>query len=97
MSVFCLRMLLVEKAYYIYLVICSDESLYCGYTTNLKKRIKAHNEGKGAKYTKSRRPVTLVYHEVLATKTEALRREYEIKRYSRQAKLKLIEKGKDNE
>ena len=64
---------------------------YTGYTNDLEKRLKAHNEGKGAKYTRSRLPVSLVYYEVHETKTDAMRREYDLKQLTRVEKLKLIE------
>lgn len=83
-----------EQVNYTYIVECRDESLYTGWTTDLKRRITAHNAGKGAKYTKSRRPVRLVYWEEFETKEEAMRREYAIKHMSRQEKKKLIEKQK---
>lgn len=76
--------------YYVYLVQCRDQSLYCGYTTDLQQRIQTHNRGEGAKYTKSRLPVTLVYHEEFEEKSAALRRECAIKRLTRQDKLALI-------
>ncbi len=76
-----------------YLLRCADGTLYCGWTNDLSKRVKAHNQGKGAKYTKPRRPVTLVYYETFATKEEAMRREAAIKKLSRQEKLKLVERG----
>ena len=77
---------------YTYMVCCADGSLYTGWTNCLERRIKAHNGGKtGAKYTKSKRPVTLVYYEGFATKEEAMRREYEIKQMSRGKKLELME------
>ena len=66
--------------------------MYTGWTNDLEKRIEAHNTGKGAKYTKTRRPVRLVYFETFATKEEAMSREYHIKRMSRQEKIKLISK-----
>ena len=75
---------------YTYIVKCSDETLYTGWTNNLKKRLEAHNSGKGAKYTKNRRPVELVYFEEYDTKQEAIKREYAIKQLSRQKKLALI-------
>ena len=75
-----------------YIVECSDHTLYTGWTNDLEKRIEAHNTGKGAKYTKTRRPVRLVYFETFATKEEAMSREYHIKRMSRQEKIKLISK-----
>lgn len=76
---------------YTYLLQCADGTLYCGWTNHLKERVKAHNEGKGAKYTKPRRPVTLVYFETFETKQEALRREIEIKKLSRKDKLSLFQ------
>lgn len=75
-----------------YIAECSDHTLYTGWTNDLEKRIEAHNTGKGAKYTKTRRPVRLVYFETFATKEEAMSREYHIKRMSRQEKIKLISK-----
>ena len=76
--------------YYVYLLVCNDESLYCGYTNDLEGRLAAHNSGKGAKYTKSRLPVQMVYHESFQTKSEALKREAEMKKLSRKDKLNLI-------
>lgn len=75
---------------YTYIVKCKDGSLYTGWTNDIERRIKAHNEGKGAKYTKSRRPVKLVYYEEFATKEEAMRREYAIKHMKRKDKEKVI-------
>ena len=75
---------------YTYMVRCSDGSLYTGYTTNLKRREKAHNSGKGAKYTRGRRPVTLVYFEAFETKEEAMRREAAIKKLSKEKKELLV-------
>ena len=75
---------------YMYIVRCSDGSLYTGWTNDLEKRIKAHNEGKGAKYTKSRRPVELVYYEAFEKKEEAMSREWAIKQMSREEKKGLL-------
>lgn len=75
---------------YIYILECKDGTLYTGWTTNIKKRVEQHNKGKGAKYTKTRLPVTLKYFEEYRTKEEALKREYVIKNLSRKEKLKLI-------
>lgn len=75
---------------YTYIVTCSDGSLYTGWTNDLTRRLKAHNEGKGAKYTKSRRPVVLAYYEEFSTKEEAMRREWEIKHMTRQEKMRMI-------
>lgn len=76
--------------YYTYILKCKDDSLYTGYTTNLEKRLLAHNNGLGAKYTKSRTPVELVYVEQFESKSEAMSREYQIKQLSRQEKIILI-------
>lgn len=75
---------------YTYIVKCKDNTLYTGWTNNLEKRIEAHNSGKGAKYTKSRLPVELVYYETFETKEEAMRREFFIKKMRRKEKEKLI-------
>lgn len=80
-------------ANYTYILECSDKTLYTGYTNNIEKRLRVHNSGKGAKYTRSRLPVRLVYFEKYETKQEAQRREYEIKQLSRAQKLELIEKA----
>ncbi|MGE5626944.1 MAG: GIY-YIG nuclease family protein [Solirubrobacterales bacterium] len=77
--------------YYIYILECSDGSLYTGYTNDLKNRLKMHNSGKGAKYTRGRLPALLVYYETFDTKSEAMKRECEIKSLSRPDKIKLIE------
>ena len=79
---------------YIYILKCTDGSLYTGWTNNLEKRVKAHNLGKGGKYTRSHRPVELCYYEVFTEKTEAMRRETEIKKMTRAQKLELI-RGKE--
>lgn len=76
--------------HYIYIVKCKDGSLYTGYAKDVTQRVAKHNNGQGAKYTKIRRPVQLVYQEMFDTKSEALKREYEIKTYTRQQKLELI-------
>lgn len=75
---------------YVYILKCKDGTLYTGYTNNLEKRIKTHNSGKGAKYTRCRLPVELVYSEAYETKSEAMKREYYIKQMSRENKMKLI-------
>ena len=81
---------------YTYIVRCADGTLYTGWTNDLKKRIKAHNAGKGAKYTKTRRPVELVYFEHFATKEEAMSREYHIKQLKRAQKQALIDEMNKN-
>lgn len=80
---------------YIYILECSDKTLYTGYTNDLEKRVKAHNEGKGAKYTKSRLPVKLVYSEAFDDKKEAMSREWYIKhKLTREEKINLINNQK---
>ncbi|WP_177565367.1 GIY-YIG nuclease family protein [uncultured Phascolarctobacterium sp.] len=76
---------------YVYILRCKDDSLYTGWTNDLEKRLAAHNSGKGAKYTRGRGPVKLVYSEQLTTKEDALQRECEIKKMTRSVKLALIE------
>lgn len=76
---------------YTYIVKCSDKTFYTGWTNDLEKRIEMHNSGKGAKYTKARLPVELVYYEAFDTKEEAMSREWHIKRLSRSEKQKLME------
>ena len=78
---------------YTYIVKCRDNTYYTGWTKDLDRRMKDHNSGTGAKYTRSRRPVRLVYYEAYRTKEEAMRREREIKRMSRKEKEKLIADG----
>lgn len=80
-----------DKGNYTYLLQCADGTLYCGWTNRLKERVEAHNQGRGAKYTRGRRPVHLVYYEKFATKKEAMQREAAVKRMTRQEKLRLIE------
>lgn len=83
---------------YTYLVECADKTLYCGWTNNLEKRVKAHNAGTGARYTKPRRPVVLVYYEEFQTKEEAMRREASIKKLTRRQKEILIkERNRDGQ
>lgn len=77
--------------YWVYIVKCSDETYYTGYTTDLDRRMREHNESKkGAKYTRTRRPVVLQYAKYYETRQEACRREYEIKQLSRKQKESLI-------
>ena len=78
---------------YTYILKCRDGSLYTGWTNNLEKRVNDHNAGRGAKYTKARRPVELAYYESFNTKEEAMQREYRIKQMSRTEKLGLLENG----
>lgn len=77
--------------YYVYILECADKTLYTGYTTDLDKRVTAHNTAKtAAKYTKVRRPVRLLYSEAFETKSEALKREWAIKKIPREEKLVLV-------
>ena len=77
-------------AWYVYLLSCGDGSLYAGSTNDMSRRLAAHQQGKGAKYTRSRLPVELVYQEEAPDHSAALRREAAIKRMTRQQKLKLL-------
>lgn len=79
--------------YYVYILRCNDNSLYTGFTVDLEKRLKKHRSGIGAKYTRGRGPLHLVYCTSFSTKTEALREEMAIKKLSRKAKIQLIEEG----
>lgn len=76
--------------FYIYILECSDNTLYTGYTNDLDNRIKVHNLGKGAKYTRVRLPVRLVYFEEFNNKSDACKREYYIKQMTRKQKEELI-------
>ncbi|MFH1375564.1 MAG: GIY-YIG nuclease family protein [Patescibacteria group bacterium] len=75
--------------FYFYLARCKDKSLYAGYCVNIKNREAVHNDGKGAKYTNARRPVKIVYHEKFTTRSEAMQREAQVKKFTRSEKLKL--------
>ena len=77
---------------YTYMLRCADQSLYTGWTNNLEKRLEEHNSGKGAKYTRGRGPVELVYFEEFETKEEAMRREWQIKHLTKKEKEELIKK-----
>lgn len=78
--------------WYLYILQCGDGSLYTGITTDVEKRLEAHRSGKGAKYTRGRSPLELKYREACGTRSDALKRELEVKRLSREEKLALIEK-----
>ena len=84
----------MDKKWQVYILECSDGTLYTGITDNLEHRVAVHNDGNGAKYTRSRRPVKVVYLEQCLDKSCALKREIAIKRLSRQEKLKLISEAK---
>lgn len=82
-----------SDGYYVYLLRCEDDTLYCGWTMNLKKRYQKHQSGKGAKYTRAHKPVEVYYYECLEDASSARKREYEIKQLSREQKLKLKDHG----
>jgi putative endonuclease len=79
-----------ETGWHVYIVECADRTLYTGVAVNLSDRLDRHNDGSGARYTRGRRPVRLVYAEAAADRAAAQRREHEIKRLSAQAKRRLI-------
>jgi len=91
MSLMIVTMVQTLASWYVYLVKCGDGSLYCGITTNIERRLKEHNSGsKGAKYTRSRRPVSLVHVEPSENRSTASRREAQIKKLTRKQKEELI-------
>lgn len=79
-----------SKKYYAYMLKCKDNTIYSGYTVDLNKRLEVHNSGKGAKYTRARLPVKLVYFEEFQSKVEAMKAERKFKKYKRSEKEKLI-------
>jgi len=81
-----------DGRHFVYVVECSDGTYYTGYTTNVERRVAEHNEGVGAKYTRGRRPVTLVHREAYETQSEAMQREHAIKQLRRDAKEQLVER-----
>lgn len=84
------------KKHYAYMLRCKDNSIYSGYTTDLEKRLETHNSGMGAKYTRARRPVKLVYFEEFEDKKEAMKREWQFKQYTHIEKEKIIKNFKSN-
>ncbi|NBI27905.1 GIY-YIG nuclease family protein [Chengkuizengella marina] len=83
--------------FYVYILKCSDNTLYTGYTNNMNKRVEVHNQGKASKYTRARLPVEIVYFEECDTKSDALKKEYALKKLTRVEKLRLInEASKDH-
>jgi putative endonuclease len=76
--------------HFFYVLTCRDGSLYGGYTNNLERRVRLHNEGKGAKYTRGRGPVTLTYYQSFTSKSEALKAEYHFKQLSRKKKIEFL-------
>lgn len=81
----------MDKQWFVYMLRCGDGSLYTGVSTDVQARLKAHQSGKGAKYTRSHPPVTLVYTQSCPDKSSAFRREWQIKHLTREEKLKMIE------
>ncbi|MBQ2412834.1 MAG: GIY-YIG nuclease family protein [Anaerotignum sp.] len=80
----------METTWYLYILRCKDSTLYTGITTDVEKRFQTHQSGKGAKYTRGRRPLELIYREQCGTHSDALKREWEVKQLSREKKQKLI-------
>lgn len=80
-----------DSGHYVYVVQCSDGSFYTGYTTDVQRRVAEHNDGEGAKYTRGRRPVTLVHVESFDDQSSAMQREYAIKKWGRSRKERLVE------
>ena len=83
----------MEQNWYLYILRCRGNTLYTGITTDVEKRLAMHRSGKGAKYTRGRLPLELVYRESCTSHSDALKREITIKKYSRTEKQKLIDKG----
>ena len=81
--------------FFMYVLLCKDQTFYTGYTVDLEKRIATHNAGKGAKYTRAKLPVELVYFEVYTDKVAAMQREYEIKQLTKLEKEMLIDESED--
>lgn len=76
--------------WFVYILQCVDGSLYTGYSNDLRQRLKDHQNGKGGHYTRSHKPSKIIYKEKFVTKTQALKREYEIKKWSREKKMKIL-------
>ena len=85
----------MEQTWYLYILRCKDDTLYTGITTDVEKRLEAHRAGRGAKYTRGRTPLELVYRETCGTHSQALKREVEIKKLTRQEKQTLIGKTEE--
>lgn len=80
----------MQKMWHIYILVCSDNSLYTGSTNNLEKRFLDHKSGKGGKYTRSHKPVKIIHSEKFLTKSEALKKEIEIKSWTRKKKIQVL-------
>ena len=85
----------MESVWYLYILCCKDGTLYTGITTDVEKRLEVHRSGKGAKYTRGRGPLELVYSETCGSHSQALKREWEIKALSRSEKELLIQRSRD--
>ena len=85
----------MEQTWYVYILGCKDDTLYTGITTQVEKRLEAHRAGRGAKYTRGRAPLELVYRETCGSHSDALKRERQIKALSRREKQKLLETADD--
>ena len=83
----------MEQIWYLYILRCKDDTLYTGITTDVEKRLEAHRTGRGAKYTRGRTPLELVYQETCGSHSQALKRELEIKKLKRAEKQKLLEES----
>ena len=93
LSIICIREVrALERKWFVYILNCADGTLYTGITNDIDRRIKAHNAGTASKYTRVRRPVSIVYSEEVETKGDALRRELQIKRLTRSEKMAIIMK-----
>lgn len=84
----------MEATWYLYILRCGDGTLYTGITTDVEKRLEMHRSGKGAKYTRGRSPLELAYREVCGSHSQALKRELEVKKLTRQEKEQLVSIGK---
>ena len=80
----------MEKKYYIYVILTADKTFYCGYTDDVEKRFEVHKSGKGAKYTRSHKPLKIVYTACFDTKSEAMKEECRIKSMSREQKVEFV-------
>ena len=86
----------MRRSAFVYLLRCSDGTIYTGWTLDVERRVKTHQQGRGASYTRTRRSVTLIYHERLPSPRAAMRREVAIKRWSRARKLALAQANRSN-
>ena len=86
----------MESQWYLYVLRCGDGTLYTGITTDVEKRFAAHQEGKGAKYTRGRGPLEILYREACASHSEALKREYAFKQLPREQKLSFLQQAEKN-